>query len=134
MIEARTWQKITNQRTAVLEYLQTSTEHPKAQKIYQEVKKQLPRISLSTIYRILEELIKQNLVREVLVKRQEVRYETNFQDHINFYCRLCRRIIDIPMTELLDIKRRLKAKNYIVEENNIVIQGVCPVCWRLKQH
>jgi len=129
MEDKKVWKKITNQRTLILEYLQQEKSHPTAQKIFNEAKKNLPRISLSTIYRTLEELKKQNLVRELWIDK-EAHYETNFLDHIDFFCIRCHRIIDIPMVEIMDIKRRL-GEGYSVNEINFIVKGICPLCQKL---
>ncbi len=128
----RVWQKITVQRTVILEFLQKTKDHPTASRIYTEVKKQLPRISLSTVYRALQELKKQNLVREIFVGGK-ARYETNFLDHIDFYCQKCHRIIDIPLVELMDIKNRLQQEGYQVQRSFFVVEGICPACQRLQR-
>ena len=131
--EQKVWQKITTQRTEILEFLQSSKDHPNAQKIYLEIKKKLPRISLSTVYRTLEELEKQNLVRAINITSREKRYETNFSDHIDFYCTSCRRVFDVPLVEIIDIKRRLETQGYRTEKNDFVLKGLCPVCIKYKK-
>jgi len=130
MANSNVWKKITNQRTEILEYLQTTKDHPTASKIYIEIKNKLPRISLSTVYRTLEELQRQNLVRAIYLGK-EILYETNFQDHLDFYCISCRRVFDIPAVEIIDIKRRLENSDYKTEENQFIIKGICPVCQKL---
>ena len=131
MDERKVWQKITTQRAEILEFLQATKDHPNAQKIYQEIKKKLPRISLSTVYRTLEELEKQNLLRVINVEPKEKRYETNFSDHLDFYCTSCRRVFDVPLIEIMDIKRRLESQNYKIDQNRFILKGFCPVCQKL---
>ena len=58
MKNANNWQKLTHQRTLILEYIQSSKSHPSAEIIFNELKPQLPRLSLSTIYRNLASLEK----------------------------------------------------------------------------
>ncbi len=129
MPERKTWNKITVQRTLILEYLQQAKDHPSARKVFVEVRKKLPRLSLSTVYRTLAELKKQNLVREIVVEG-ESRYETNFQDHLDFYCLRCRRVIDIPKVEILELKRRLTEEGFEVRESFFLAKGICPHCQR----
>lgn len=131
--EQKVWQKITTQRAEILEFLQQSREHPNANKVYLEIKKKLPRISLSTVYRTLDELEKQNLVRVLNLSAKEKRYETNFSDHIDFYCENCRRVFDIPLVEIIDIKRRLEAQGYQIKQNEFILKGLCSVCLKYKK-
>ena len=113
--------------------MQATKEHPNAQKIYLEIKKKLPRISLSTIYRTLEELEKQNLLRVINVEPKEKRYETNFSDHLDFYCTSCRRVFDVPLVEIMDIKRRLETQGYKTNENSFVLKGICSTCQKFQK-
>jgi Fur family ferric uptake transcriptional regulator len=129
----KVWRKITTQRTEILEFLQQSREHPNANKVYLEIKKKLPRISLSTIYRTLDELEKQNLVRVLNLSAREKRYETNFSDHIDFYCTSCRRVFDVPLVEIMDIKRRMESHGYQTNENEFILKGLCPTCLKYKK-
>jgi Fe2+ or Zn2+ uptake regulation protein len=133
MDERKVWQKITTQRAEILEFLQITKDHPNAQKIYIEIKKKLPRISLSTVYRTLEELEKQNLLRVINVEPKEKRYETNFSDHLDFYCTSCRRVFDVPLVEIMDIKRRMESQGYQTDQNRFILKGICPVCLKYKK-
>ena len=48
--------RITGQRKAILDYLVSTLEHPGAYKIFEEVKKVQPRLSLATVYNTLQVL------------------------------------------------------------------------------
>ena len=50
---------VTPQRLAVMAVLQSRRDHPTADHIYQEVRRQLPAISFNTVYKTLEILCQQ---------------------------------------------------------------------------
>ena len=49
--------KQTIQRQAILMYLKETKIHPTAEQVYGEIKKQIPNISLGTVYRNLNLLV-----------------------------------------------------------------------------
>lgn len=55
-------ERITSQKKIILDYLKSTKEHPSVEKVYKEAKKKLPRISLGTVYRILDNLKKKGKI------------------------------------------------------------------------
>ena len=53
----RTGLKRSKQRDAIVNYLRSTKEHPTADTIYMNVKKEIPNISLGTVYRNLNLLV-----------------------------------------------------------------------------
>ena len=53
------------QRDIILEVVSNSCEHPSADMVYQEVKKQIPNISLGTVYRNLNLLVELKKIRKI---------------------------------------------------------------------
>ena len=49
--------RYTAQRVAVFGYLEQVKTHPTAEEVYRAVRKQMPRISLATVYKALEALV-----------------------------------------------------------------------------
>lgn len=77
--------KATIQRIKVLEYLMKSTMHPSAEDIYLHLKKELPIISLSSIYNILIEFEKKNIVNKLMTDSNVIRYDINKEKHFHLY-------------------------------------------------
>ena len=53
--------RMTRQRQAIMEMLAKTDEHPTAEMVYEAVRKQLPEISLGTVYRNLQLLVEEGL-------------------------------------------------------------------------
>ena len=66
---------VTPQRLAVLASLEQRHDHPSAEKIYQEVRRQLPAISFNTVYKTLEVLCQKGLVIKVNPLHEVARYD-----------------------------------------------------------
>ena len=77
--------KDTIQRIKELEYLMNSTMHPSAEDIYLHLKNELPIISLSSIYNILIEFEKKNIINKLMTDRNVIRYDINKEKHFHLY-------------------------------------------------
>jgi Fur family peroxide stress response transcriptional regulator len=86
--------KVTPQRLAICKLLFSSKDHPSADQIYQEVKKQYPTISLATIYFTLDLLKDLGLLQELGFSDRSSRYDPNTSPHINVICPKCGKIYD----------------------------------------
>jgi Fur family peroxide stress response transcriptional regulator len=86
--------KATPQRLAICKLLLSSKNHPSADQIYEEVKKQYPTISLATVYFTLDLLRELGLVQELGFSDRSSRYDPNISPHINVICPRCGKIYD----------------------------------------
>ena len=62
-MEAKNPKRYSKQREAILQVLEDTKAHPTASTIYEEVRKEIPNISLGTIYRNLGNRIAVNVNR-----------------------------------------------------------------------
>jgi Fur family peroxide stress response transcriptional regulator len=102
--------KVTTQRLAICKLVLNRNDHPTAEEIYQELKKEYPTISLGTIYKTLHLLKEFGLIQE-LGFNEGIRYDPDMELHINIVCSKCGRIYDY------------KAKN-VEEMWNIIISDL----------
>lgn len=89
-------QRMTKQRAAIINMLLNSTEHPTAEEIHAAIKEELPGISIGTVYRNLQILLSEGLVREISLGRSGSRFDANQQPHSHFFCQCCGRVYDVP--------------------------------------
>lgn len=93
----------TRQRGVILEILQETLAHPTAEMIYRDARRVIPNISLGTVYRNLNFLRDQGLVREIRPSDGgSSRFEGVHTPHAHFHCRLCNSLLDIPLPEGLE--------------------------------
>ena len=85
---------VTPQRLAVMGSLQNRRDHPTAENIYHEVRRQLPAISFNTVYKTLEILCQQGMVIKVNPLHEVARYDGETGPHAHLICRQCHRIVD----------------------------------------
>ena len=56
----------TRQKAVVFQVVRDSNDHPTAEVVYERAKKELPTISLGTVYRILKELVSEGKIKEIV--------------------------------------------------------------------
>lgn len=118
---------MTKQRQAIFAALQGDTSHPTAEEIYLKVKRQLPHISLGTVYRNLKLLVEQDLVKEITVADGPARYDFRTDDHQHFLCDACGRVYDLKVALGLHL-RELERTGFSVQRRQLVLYGLCPRC------
>lgn len=87
--------RMTRQRAIVLEELSRTSEHPKADEIYQLVRRRLPHISFGTVYRCLKLLQELGFVRELHFGKSFSRFDARAENHQHFTCIECGKVMDV---------------------------------------
>ncbi|MGL1891896.1 MAG: transcriptional repressor [Spirochaetaceae bacterium] len=86
--------RMTNQRKVILEELQRHVDHPTADEIYAEIRKVLPKVSLGTVYRNLEQMSSQGTILKLEGSGQK-RFDPKPNPHPHFRCTKCGAVEDI---------------------------------------
>ncbi len=131
MINGRTSKRRgSKQREAILRVLQSTDIHPTADWIYDQVRKLIPNISLGTVYRNLNLLIEEGLIREVNIQgTASARYDANLEPHHHFICLICSSVYDLPISkEKINIEAFVENKNFEVKFIKLDIFGICDKC------
>ncbi|EKE21982.1 MAG: hypothetical protein ACD_7C00086G0034 [uncultured bacterium] len=120
-------ERLTNQKQFILDYLQDTTTHPTAEEIYLNVKKYLPRISLGTIYRNLENFVATEKILEI--NGATKRFDGDMSDHQHFICNSCGKVYDI-FCKIPQIKNFQSHIHKIgkIEKYQILFYGTCKEC------
>lgn len=123
--------RMTRQRQVILEELRKFMHHPCADEIYEVVRKQLPRISLGTVYRNLEVLSELGEIRKLEFGGTIKRFDGDPEDHYHIRCSLCDRVDNVPMPRLKDIEARINLEtDYRIIGHRLEFFGLCPECAR----
>ena len=121
--------RMTPQREIILEILNEKNIHPSADDVYRMVRERLPKISLGTVYRNLELLSGQGLIKVVGLGGNQRRYEGNIKEHYHLKCVSCGRLEDAPVETIPFPDDLLKERrNYEIVGHNLEFLGVCPDC------
>ena len=121
--------KRSKQRERILELLGSTVSHPTASWIYDKLKKEIPELSLGTVYRNLNILIEQGLIRKIDFGSTFDRYDADISPHYHFICERCGSIIDLKIPIDGELNKRVeKATNFKTKRHRIEFYGLCDKC------
>jgi Fur family ferric uptake transcriptional regulator len=121
--------RMTHQREIILNELRKVRTHPTADELYQLVRERLPRISLATVYRNLEQLASAGMVVKLFGTGNQKRFDGDTTRHHHIRCIKCGRIADIRLANEPEAEPEVAdACGYKVLEKHFDYLGLCPVC------
>jgi Fe2+ or Zn2+ uptake regulation protein len=95
-LEQAGW-RLTRQRAAVYAYLRSAAHHPTAEEIFAAVRRQVPALSLATVYKALEALVDAGLVGKVGSGTGPCRYDCRRDPHYHFRAVDTQQVYDLPV-------------------------------------
>lgn len=123
--------QLTSQRAAVFDYLSNVAHHPTAEEIYLAIKPKLPRISLATVYKNLEALIKCEVVSKLTYGDASARYDIRTDHHYHTRCLECGRVWDLDAVKgSAWLKQVQPQRGFEVHDYRLEILGRCRDCRR----
>lgn len=121
--------RVTPQRDLIFRLLeQTQADHPTAEALYLRAARQMPSISLRTVYAVLAELQELAAVRPLDLGTGSTRFCTNVRNHHHLVCERCGRVKDVFM-ELAPLEiPEAQRGGFLVREQAVVFRGLCAEC------
>ncbi len=119
--------RMTRQRRAIWEILRTSGGHLSAEEILEALADRFPGVNLSTVYRNLEVLRREGLVRETGLGHRHRHYEVG-PEHHHLVCRGCGAVIHLAAVEIPSALELAGAHGFEVEETSLTVFGRCRSC------
>jgi Fe2+ or Zn2+ uptake regulation protein len=127
--------RVTTQRLAVYRALAEDQGHPTADAIHRRLRKAMPSLSPATVYRVLESLVEDGLLRRVSTTGGPGRFDANLTPHQHLVCRICGRMTDVPTpataavraTDFEGIAAHAHPR-FVVEDVDVRIVGRCETC------
>lgn len=120
------------QRDVVLAVVRSTMDHPTAEWVYRQARRNLPRISLGTVYRNLKKLAAEGLIREIHTGGtggHVARFDGNTGRHYHIRCLGCGRVNDLPISVDTRLEEEAgKAMNYRILGHQVEVHGLCPQC------
>lgn len=119
--------KVTPQRVAIYEAVIKLKNHPTADKVIEYIKKNHPNISVGTVYKVLESLVEQQLLKKVKSEKDVMRYDAFLVQHHHLYCSETERIEDFEDQDLdkllKEYFKKKKIKGFDVKDISLQITG-----------
>ncbi len=118
----------TRQRQLVLEAVRARMDHPSADEIYLDVRRQDPRVSRGTVYRNLNILAESGEIAHVEAPSAD-RYDLRPEPHYHLYCLSCGAVVDAPLPYQREDDRRVAEETgFDVRCHQTIFEGLCPAC------
>lgn len=109
----------TKQKKLILDIINHSCTHPTANEIYLKCVKEMPNISLGTVYRNLNVLVQAKQIKKITMDGYD-RYDNLIKPHHHFICLDCGEIIDVNY----DLDTYLDGNKIVDYE----FKGICHKC------
>ncbi len=102
--------------------------HATIDEVFEDLKKTNPSISLSAVYRNINEMEKSNMVSEIAIPKQKNRYEITKGLHSHLLCRECGKIIDVDVDMYETIKKIENRYDCHINDQDIIFDILCAEC------
>ena len=126
--------RMTRQRRTIIRALEMVESHPTADEVYEAVRRELPRISLGTVYRNLDVLSEHGIIRKLEFGGSQRRFDGMPNNHYHLRCTGCGRLEDAPLAPLAELEESLKeVSDYEIVGHRLEFIGLCPKCKQKEQ-
>ena len=95
--------RVTPQRLSIFEAIIKLNNHPTADDIIGFIKKNHPNIATGTVYKVLDSLVENGLVKKVKTEKDIMRYDAVMENHHHLYCSESDKIADYYNEEIIDL-------------------------------
>lgn len=121
--------KYSKQKQLILRILRANHSHPNAHWIFEQARKEIPHISLGTVYRNLNSLIQEGKIREIIFGNGLSLYDGDLRNHDHIQCTVCNRVDDIPnFFHPISVDQVSAVTGYQVLHRRLDFFGTCPQC------
>ena len=119
--------KITPQRVSILTNMY-NYGHISVDDLYKEVKKQFTNISLATLYKNINLMIQNALIKEVKIPLLKSKYEIVKDTHAHILCTKCNEFEDVPFKCESLISDVEQDTSYKINDSDFIFSGLCQKC------
>jgi Fur family peroxide stress response transcriptional regulator len=119
--------RVTPQRLSIFEAIIMLKNHPTAEEIISLIKETQPNIATGTVYKVLDSLVENELIKKVKTEKDIMRYDAVIDNHHHLYCAQSDKISDYYNEEineiLADYFQKHKIPNFEIQDVKLQIIG-----------
>ena len=120
--------RVTPQRQAIFSILGESACHPTAETVFETARRQMPTISLRTVYQTLNDLAAMGELNQLHLGLGSSRFDPNTDPHHHLVCESCGEVADL-YTDLPDVRVPDDiVEGFRITSTEVVFRGRCPTC------
>ena len=126
---------VTHQRAVIYDSLMAAPGHPSPEEVYDVVRKQIPSISLATVYKTLHTFVESGVLRELSLHHGSIRVDATIEPHHHLVCTKCKAVFDLDESALKPPQVLGKIpKGFRVESMSVELHGLCQKCSKPASH
>lgn len=120
--------RFTKQKRIVYGEVMSRCDHPTANDVFSSIHEKHPSISLSTVYRNLDVLAKEGLIKRIRVSGCD-HFDLTLKDHNHILCKHCHKLVDLDGEFNHELEENMaKQTGFTIDFHNLVLEGICPSC------
>ena len=120
---------LTIQRRVILQALADRDDHPTADQILQQVRKHLPEVSRTTVYRVLDTLVDLGLAVKICSPGKGARFDPKTARHHHLVCVQCEKVMDLEAPTLNSLPLPdTRTRAFDIHDYSIHFRGLCADC------
>jgi len=121
---------VTVQRRRIFEALAGRTDHPTSDQVYAAVKDTLPGVSRTTVYRVLDTLVRVGVLARASSPGAASRVDPRTARHHHLVCQRCDRLFDVDERAVEHRIRPpdVRRQGFAIQGYSIYFTGLCAAC------
>ena len=121
--------RITPQREAIIEEVMGSEGHITPQDVARRVQRRMPAVNPSTVYRTLELLEREGVVKHSHLERGAEYHRAGEGEHVHLTCSRCGAGDDLSLAEAESLRGLVrKHRGFLPDLTHFAIGGLCAAC------
>jgi Fe2+ or Zn2+ uptake regulation protein len=120
--------KVTPQRQLLFRLLHGNESHPSAESLFAAASREMPGISLRTVYQTLTDLAAMGELSAIEVGTGAARFDPNRAVHHHLVCERCGAVRDIYLEGVDELQATGGLDGFRPNRTEIVLRGLCAAC------
>ena len=121
--------RYSHQREQIFQAVMESHLHPTANMVYDALKDQMPKLSLGTVYRNLNQLADAGRIRKIPLPDGSCRFDGTIKGHSHIVCDHCGSVADVTLPALYELDEAIREETaFTLSSYDVVMHGLCKAC------
>src|SRR5436190_21052585 len=120
--------KVTPQRQCIFRLLHGNGVHPTAEAVYAEARREMPTMSLKTVYQTLNDLAEMGEIQLLDLGTGSARFDPNVDAHHHLVCVRCGKVRDLYVDFARLAVPTNQRQGFTVGSAEVVFRGLCDDC------
>ncbi len=120
--------RVTRQRRAIYAALAAHADHPTAETLHREVRRRIPAISLATVYKGLEALVRAGAATRIVHSDGVSRYDVRTDRHDHLRCLGCGLVEDLDLPHRPERIADVASDRFSITDYRLELVGYCAAC------